>query len=149
MNRAYSTLSNPNHLMKIIGKFALGALLAVALACNANAKEEGKQQKQQNEEKQKKEQKVKWIDPIPDAKKDKRTYSVPEAGSTAALLGVSVALVALARRRITRKWSDRLSSLARTNRALKVAIQCGHEQRFIQLCFRFQAGSNNSSLASR
>jgi protein with PEP-CTERM/exosortase system signal len=79
--------------MKIIRKFALCALLAVALACNANAKEEGKQQKTE---------KVKPIDALPDGKKDKRTYSVPDAGSTAALLGVSVALVALARRKIAR-----------------------------------------------
>ena len=82
--------------MKIIGKFALGALLAVAFACNANAKQEGQQQ-QQN---QQKEEKVKWIEPVSDGKKDKRVYSVPDAGSTAALLGVSVAIIALARRKI-------------------------------------------------
>jgi VPDSG-CTERM motif len=66
-------------------------LLAVALACNLNAKQEGKQQK---------EEKVKWNDPLPDGKKDKRPYSVPDAGSTAALLGVSVAIIALVRRKI-------------------------------------------------
>ena len=80
--------------MKIIGKLALGTLLAVAFAYNANAKQEGQQQNQQKEEK------VKWIEPVSDGKKDKRVYSVPDAGSTAALLGVSVALVALARRKI-------------------------------------------------
>ena len=58
--------------MKIIRKYALAGLLAMALACNANAKQE----------------KVKWIEPVSDA------------GSTAALLGVSVAIIALARRKI-------------------------------------------------
>jgi VPDSG-CTERM motif len=45
---------------------------------------------------------VKWIDAVPDGKKDKRPYSVPDAGFTAALLGVSVALIALARRKIAK-----------------------------------------------
>ena len=79
--------------MKIIRKYALAGLLAMALACNANAKEE---------EKQPKEEKVKTIDALPDGKKDKGPYSVPEGGYTAALLGVSVALVELARRKIAK-----------------------------------------------
>ena len=83
--------------MKIIGKFALGALLAVAFACNANAKQEGQQQ-----QKQQKEEKVKWIDAVPDGKNDKRPYSVPDASSTAVLLGVSMALLELARRKIAK-----------------------------------------------
>ena len=68
-------------------------LLAVALACNANANEEGKQQKEET---------VKGIVALPDGKEDKRPYSVPDAGSTAALLGVSVALVALVGRKIAK-----------------------------------------------
>jgi hypothetical protein len=79
--------------MKIIRKYALAGLLAMALACNANAKEEGKQQK---------EEKVKTIDALPDGKKDKGPYSVPDGGYTVALLGVSVALVELARRKIAK-----------------------------------------------
>ena len=89
--------------MKIIRKYALAGLLAMALACNANAKEEAKQhkeEKQQKEAKQHKEEKVKWIDELPDGKKDKGPYSVPDGGSTVALLGISVALVELARRKI-------------------------------------------------
>ena len=84
--------------MKIIRKYALAGLLAMALACNANAKEEGKQQKEEKV----KEEKVKTIDALPDGKKDKGPYSVPDGGSTAALLGVSVALVELARRKIAK-----------------------------------------------
>jgi VPDSG-CTERM motif len=79
--------------MKIIRKYALAGLLAMPLACNASAKQEEKQQK---------EEKVKWIDELPDGKKDKGPYSVPDGGSTAALLGVSVALVELARRKIAK-----------------------------------------------
>jgi hypothetical protein len=67
--------------MKIIRRYALGALLAVALACNANADSDKDKDK--------------------DKGKDK-TQSVPDAGSTAALLGVSVALVELARRKIAK-----------------------------------------------
>jgi hypothetical protein len=78
--------------MKIVRKYALAGLLAMALACNANAKEE----------KQPKEEKVKTIDALPDGKKDKGPYSVPDGGYTAALLGVSVALVELARRKIAK-----------------------------------------------
>ena len=63
--------------MKIIRKYALAGLLAMALACNANAKEEK-------------------------PPKDKRPYSVPDGGSAVALLGVSVALVELARRKIAK-----------------------------------------------
>ena len=68
-------------------------MLAMALACNANAKQEEKQQK---------EEKVKTIDALPDGKKDMGPYSVPDGGYTAALLGVSVALVELARRKIAK-----------------------------------------------
>jgi hypothetical protein len=77
--------------MKIIRKYAFAGMLAMALACNANAKEEAKQQK---------EEKVKTIDAL--GKKDKGPYSVPDGGSTAAILGVSVALVELARRKIAK-----------------------------------------------
>jgi hypothetical protein len=79
--------------MKIIRKYALAGLLAMALACNANAKGEEKQPKEAN---------VKPIDALPDGKKDKGPYSVPDGGSTVALLGVSVALVELARRKIAK-----------------------------------------------
>jgi VPDSG-CTERM motif len=51
-------------------KYVLSALLAMALACNANAKD-----------------------------KEGPTYSVPDGGSTAALLGLSVALLVLAQRK--------------------------------------------------
>jgi VPDSG-CTERM motif len=85
--------------MKIIRKYALAGVLAMALACNANAKGEEKPPK---EEKQPKEEKVKPIDALPDGKKDKGPYSVPDGGSTVALLGVSVALVELARRKIAK-----------------------------------------------
>jgi VPDSG-CTERM motif len=52
--------------------------------------------------KQPEEEKAKTIDALPDGKKDKGPYSVPDGGSTAALLGVSVALVELARRKIAK-----------------------------------------------
>jgi hypothetical protein len=55
-------------------KYVLSALLAMALACNANAKDKDKD-------------------------KDGTTYSVPDAASTAALLGLSVALVVFAQRK--------------------------------------------------
>ena len=85
--------------MKIVRKYALAGILAMALACNANAKPEDTQPKQP---KQPKEEKVKTIDALPDGKKDKGPYSVPDGGSAVALLGVSVALVELARRKIAK-----------------------------------------------
>jgi hypothetical protein len=71
----------------------------MALACNANAKEEGKQQK---------EKKVNTIDALPDGKKDKGPYSVPDGGHTVALLGVSVAPCRIAAAQDCQEWSDRL-----------------------------------------
>ena len=56
--------------------YVLSALLATALACNANAKDKNK-----------------------DKDKDGTTYSVPDAASTAALLGLSVDLVVFAQRK--------------------------------------------------
>jgi hypothetical protein len=52
-------------------KYILSTLLAMTLACNANAKD-----------------------------KDGTTYSVPDAGPTAALLGLSVALLVFAQRKV-------------------------------------------------
>ena len=54
-------------------KCALSALLAMALACNANAKD-----------------------------KDGTTYSVPDGGPTASLLSLSIALVVLAQRKVAK-----------------------------------------------
>jgi hypothetical protein len=77
--------------MKAVKKYSLYALLAIGLACNANA---AKQDKKANE----KPEKVKVVDALPGPKTDK-PFSVPDAGSTAALLGLSVALVVLAQRK--------------------------------------------------
>jgi hypothetical protein len=69
----------PIMTVKIIPRYALGALLAMALACNANAGDKDK-----------------------DKDKGGTVYSVPDGGSTVALLGLAVALVVLAQRKTVR-----------------------------------------------
>ena len=70
--------------MKIMRKYVFYALLAIALACTANAKDKDK-----------------------DKGKDGTIYSVPDAGPTVALLGLSVALVVLAQRKFaTKSYQD-------------------------------------------
>ena len=76
--------------MKAVKKYSLYALLAIGLACNANA---AKQDKKAIE----KQEKVKVVDARVAA--TDKPFSVPDAGSTAALLGLSVALVVLAQRK--------------------------------------------------
>jgi VPDSG-CTERM motif len=73
--------------MKAVKKYSLCTLLAIGLALNANAgQDKGKQEK------------VKVVDSLP-APKPGKPYSVPDAGSTAALLGLCVALLVLAQRK--------------------------------------------------
>ncbi len=74
-------------------KYSLCTLLALGLALNANADQDNKDKK--DKEKQKK---VEVVDSLPVVKTDK-PFSVPDAGSTAALLGLSVAFLVLAQRK--------------------------------------------------
>ena len=83
--------------MKIITKYAFGALLAMALALNANAKQDDKDAKKDKEKKEK----VEVVESLPAPKPDK-PFSVPDTGSTAALLGLAVALLVLSQRKIAR-----------------------------------------------
>ena len=83
--------------MKAVKKYSLCALLAIGLALNANAKQDDKKDKKDKTDKEKKE-KVQIADALPVAATDK-PFSVPDAGSTAALLSLSVALVVLAQRK--------------------------------------------------
>jgi VPDSG-CTERM motif len=108
--------------MKMITKIFLCALVAIALACTIYAK--------QNEEKEKKyrgkPEKVEAVaradkkDTETKEKKDKvpvvgkpphdpndRPFSVPDAGSTAALLGLALAVVGLAQRRWTSSLTEK------------------------------------------
>ena len=88
--------------MKTLRNIALCTIVAIGFACNATAKEDNKQDKQDKkenkEEKQKKDKKDKivLIDQIPCPTTDK-PLSVPDTGSTLALLSLSLAGLGLAR----------------------------------------------------
>jgi hypothetical protein len=90
--------------MKVMAKCSLGALLAMALVCNANAKAEKLKDKNNSGIVDAKPEKLKGknnggiVDAEPRKDKDGIVYSVPDDGSSLALLAISVALVAVATR---------------------------------------------------
>ena len=94
--------------MKTLRHFALCAIVAIGFACNATAKQDDKQDKKENkEEKQKaekhkkdKKDKIVVTDQIPCPTTDK-PFSVPDTGSTLALLSLSLASLGLARERLS------------------------------------------------
>jgi hypothetical protein len=81
--------------MKIITNYAVGALLSMALALNANAKPD------ETKDKKDKEKKVEVVESLP-APKPAKPFSVPDTGSTAALLGLAVTLLVLSQRKFAR-----------------------------------------------
>jgi len=79
--------------MKTLRNIALCTIVAIGFACNATAKEDNKQDKQDKKEKK---DKIVLIDQIPCPTTDK-PLSVPDTGSTLALLSLSLAGLGLAR----------------------------------------------------
>ena len=89
--------------MKTLRRFALCAIVAIGFACNATAKQDDKQDKQdkkENKEEKQKKDKIVVIDQIPCPTTDK-PFSVPDTGSTLALLSLSLASLGLARGRLS------------------------------------------------
>ena len=87
--------------MKTLRNIALCTIVAIGFACNATAKEDNKQDKQdkkdkkENKEEKQKKDKIVLIDQIPCPTTDK-PLSVPDTGSTLALLSLSLAGLGLA-----------------------------------------------------
>jgi protein with PEP-CTERM/exosortase system signal len=99
--------------MKVVTKYSLCALVSMGLACATYAKQDDEREQKDKGRPDKveavygmhKKDKEKKVAIVCEHPKDpsERPFSVPDAGSTAVLLGLSLGVVGLARR----KWASR------------------------------------------
>ena len=127
----YSAQRNPLKKMKVVTKYSLCVLVSIGLACATHAKQDDEKEQKDNgkpdkveavENKGRKDEKAdkdkKDKVPIVEGVRDEtpapgKPFSVPDAGSTVAFLGLAAAALGLARARFRSSASGKSLTLSR------------------------------------